>query len=98
MRWTSRVKFLFLAPAVVWVLAFTIFPLVYSLYISFYNVETKMQVKQERVAVVDQNGKPVLDESGQPRTKIQINRQNVTTYKFNGILSYVRMFHDGQVA
>jgi len=49
MRWTSRVKLLFLAPAVVWVLVFTVFPLVYSLYISVYNVETKMQVKQDKV-------------------------------------------------
>ena len=32
MRWTSRIRFLFLMPAVVWVLAFTVFPLGYSLY------------------------------------------------------------------
>ncbi len=27
MRWTGKIRFLLLAPAVIWVLAFTIFPL-----------------------------------------------------------------------
>ena len=80
MRWTSRVKLLFLAPAVVWVLVFTVFPLVYSLYISVYNVETKMQVKQEKVPVVDADGKQMVSANGQPETRIQVTRQNVTTY------------------
>lgn len=97
MRWTSRVKHLFLAPAVVWVLAFTVFPLVYSLYISVYNVESKMQVKQEKVPVVDENGSPVFSANGQPQTRIQVTRQNVTTYKFNGITNYARLFRDSNV-
>ena len=97
MRWTSRVKLLFLAPAVVWVLVFTIFPLVYSLYISVYNVETKMQVKQEKVPVVDADGKQMVSANGQPETRIQVTRQNVTTYKYNGFGNYVRLFHDSNV-
>ena len=38
MRWDSRLKYAFLLPAVVWVLGFTIFPLLYSLRLSFFNV------------------------------------------------------------
>ncbi|MBX6322816.1 MAG: sugar ABC transporter permease [Rhodospirillaceae bacterium] len=56
-----------------------------------------MQVKQEHVPVLDEQGNPVLDESGQPRTKLQVKRQNVTTYTFQGLFNYVRAFHDGQV-
>jgi len=97
MRWTSRVKLLFLAPAVVWVLVFTIFPLVYSLYISVYNVETKMQVKQDKVPVLDAAGKPVLNANGQPQTRIQVTRQNVTTYKYNGFANYARLFKDANL-
>jgi multiple sugar transport system permease protein len=97
MRWTGRVKLLFLAPAVIWVLAFTVFPLVYSLYISLHKVESKMVVQQVHVPVLDEAGKPVLDDSGQPKTKMQVNRNNVTTYTFQGLFNYVRMFHDGQV-
>jgi multiple sugar transport system permease protein len=33
----DRTKFLFLGPAVVWILAFTIFPLLYALYTSLYS-------------------------------------------------------------
>ena len=98
MRWTSRVKLLFLAPAVVWVLAFTAFPLVYSLYISVHKVESRIQVNREKVPVLDEAGKPVLDDSGQPKTKIQINRNNVTTYDFVGLTNFARMFHDPQAA
>lgn len=35
---TSRLKYLFLAPAVIWVLGFTVFPLLYSLRLSFFRV------------------------------------------------------------
>ena len=38
MRWDSRLKYVFLLPAVVWVLSFTIFPLLYSLRLSFLRV------------------------------------------------------------
>lgn len=36
----SRIKLLFLLPAVVWVLAFTLFPLVYGARLSLYNTRT----------------------------------------------------------
>jgi multiple sugar transport system permease protein len=98
MRWTGRVKLLFLAPAVIWVLLFTVFPLVYSLYISLNTVESKVKPEQVRVPILDEAGKPVLDEQGQPKTKLQVNRVNVTTYTWKGLTNYVRLFHDGQVA
>ena len=98
MRWTSRIKFLFLAPAVLWVLAFTVFPLAYSLYISAHNVESRVQVQREKVPVLDEAGKPVLDDAGQPKTKLQINRTNVTTYTFIGLKNYLRLFGDSQVS
>jgi multiple sugar transport system permease protein len=37
-RWNNRLKYLFLLPAVLWVLAFTVFPLLYSFRMSFFNV------------------------------------------------------------
>ena len=38
MAWNSRLKYLFLLPAVIWVVGFTIFPLLYSLRLSFLKV------------------------------------------------------------
>lgn len=35
----NRIKLLFLLPAVVWVLCFTLFPLIYGVRLSFYNVK-----------------------------------------------------------
>ena len=35
--YSDRTKFLFIGPAVVWILAFTIFPLLYALYTSLYS-------------------------------------------------------------
>ena len=67
MRWTGNIRFLFLAPAVIWVLAFTVFPLGYSLYLAFYKIEQKVEVKREKQPLLDAAGKPVLDDSGQPR-------------------------------
>jgi multiple sugar transport system permease protein len=37
-RWNNRLKYLFLLPAVLWVLAFTLYPLLYSLRLSLFNV------------------------------------------------------------
>ena len=56
MRWTSRVRFLFLFPAVIWVLAFTVFPLGYSLYLAFYKIEQKVEVTRVKEPMVDAQG------------------------------------------
>ena len=61
MRWTSRIRFVFLLPAVVWVLVFTIFPLGYSLYLAFYKIEQRTEVVRSTAPMVDEQGKPVLD-------------------------------------
>jgi multiple sugar transport system permease protein len=97
MRWTGNFRFLLLLPAVLWVLAFTIFPLGYSLYLAFYKVEQKVEVKREKVPLLDQEGKPVLDEQGQPRTKNVVNKQQVNTATFIGVDNFRRMLSDPQV-
>ncbi len=38
MRWNSPLKYVFLLPTVIWVLCFTMFPLLYSLRLSFFRV------------------------------------------------------------
>jgi multiple sugar transport system permease protein len=38
MRWNNRTKYFLLLPAVVWVLVFTVFPLLYSIYLSLFKV------------------------------------------------------------
>ena len=48
MRWTSPIRLVFLMPAVLWVLAFTIVPLVYSLYAAFHNVTNETVVTRTR--------------------------------------------------
>lgn len=47
MRWNNRLKYLFLAPAVLWVLIFTIYPLLFSFRLSFFNV----RIGQEEIFV-----------------------------------------------
>jgi multiple sugar transport system permease protein len=98
MRWTGKIRFLLLLPAVIWVLAFTVFPLGYSLYLAFYKIEQKVEVKREKVALLDQNGKPVLDDQGQPRTKNVVHKQQVNIATFIGLDNFKRMFRDPQVA
>ena len=97
MRWTGHIRFLLLLPAVIWVLAFTVFPLVYSLYLTFYKIEQKVEVKREKVPLLDDQGKPVLDDQGQPRTKNVVNKQQTNTATFIGIDNFKRMFGDPQV-
>jgi multiple sugar transport system permease protein len=97
MRWTGKIRFLFLAPAVIWVLAFTVFPLGYSLYLAFYKIEQKVEVKREMQPMVDAEGKPVLDDAGQPRTKNVVIKEQVNIATFIGLDNFKRMFGDPQV-
>ena len=97
MRWTGNIRFLLLLPAVVWVLAFTVFPLAYSLYLAFYKIEQKVEVKREKVPLLDDQGKPQLDEQGQPRTKNIVNKQQVNTATFTGLDNFRRLLGDPQV-
>ncbi len=98
-RWTSQAKFLFLLPAALWVLTFTVFPLGYSLYISFHNVDRQVVITgREMVPVLDAAGKPVLKKSGKPRTRTVVHRELRTTYTWNGFASYIRAFGDEEVS
>ena len=98
MRWTSPARLVFLLPAVAWVLAFTVFPLGYSLYLAFFKIESKVEVTREKVPVLDEQGEPVLTSSGQPRTRNIVHKSQVTTSEFVGSFNFERLFHDPQVA
>jgi len=98
MRWTGKIRFLLLAPAVIWVLAFTVFPLGYSLYLAFYKIEQKVEVKREKEVILDADGKPVLDDNGQPRTKNVVIKEQVNIATFIGLDNFKRLFSDPQVA
>ena len=98
MRWTSKARFLFLAPAVLWVLAFTVFPLGYSLYIAFLKVDSKTEITRERVPMVDKEGNPVMLANGKQRMRTIIHKEQKTTTTFQGLQNFRRMFKDSQVA
>jgi multiple sugar transport system permease protein len=97
MRWTGNIRFLLLAPAVIWVLAFTVFPLGYSLYLAFYKIEQKVEVKREKQPMLDTEGKPMLDDAGQPRTKNVVIKDQVNIATFIGLDNFKRLFGDPQV-
>ncbi|MEM7023234.1 MAG: sugar ABC transporter permease [Pseudomonadota bacterium] len=97
MRWTSRIRFVFLLPAVLWVLAFTVFPLGYSLYLAFFKFESKVEVTREKVPVLDDNGDPVLLSSGKPKTRNVVHKNQTTTSTFIGLFNFKRLFDDPQV-
>ncbi|MEQ8968598.1 MAG: sugar ABC transporter permease [Azospirillaceae bacterium] len=90
--WKGRQRWVFLLPAFLWVIAFVVFPLGYSLYIAFHNVDQRVEVVRERVAVVDDQGNPVLDEDGEAETKLEIRRENVTEWEFVGFTNFERVF------
>lgn len=98
MRWTSRIRFLFLLPAVLWVLAFTVFPLGYSLYLAFMKLESQVEVTRERVPVLDDAGNPVLSGSGEPRMRTVMVREQVDSWSWVGGHNFQRLFNDPQVA
>lgn len=98
MRWTSKARFLFLAPAVIWVLAFTVFPLGYSLYIAFLKIESKTEITRERVPMFDEEGAPVMLANGKQRMRTVIHKEQKTTTTFEGLKNFRRLFNDSQVA
>ncbi len=97
MRWNNRVKFLFLMPAALWVLVFTVFPLGYSLYASFIKTDSRMEVEHERVPVMDAQGQPVRLDSGKVRMRTIVHRKLITTTEFIGGFNYRRLFSDPQL-
>ena len=79
-------------------LAFTVFPLGYSLYLAFFKIESKVEVTREKVPVLDEQGEPVLLSSGKPRTENVVHKNQVTTSEFVGAFNFQRLLDDPQVA
>jgi len=97
-RWNNRIKLFFLLPAVLWVLVFTVFPLGYSLFISFHKVDRQVVVTgRETVPVVDAAGNPVLKSDGKPRTQTVVHRELKTTYSWIGFENFARAFRDDEL-
>ncbi|MCB2011602.1 MAG: sugar ABC transporter permease, partial [Geminicoccaceae bacterium] len=78
-------------------LAFTVFPLGYSLYIAFYKIEQKVEITREKVPVLDESGEPVLLKSGKPKTRNVVHKNEISTSEFIGLFNFKRMFEDPQV-
>ncbi len=94
MRWTSPIRNLFLMPAVIWVLVFTIFPLGYSLYAAFHNVTSETVVERVQVPRLDSDGNPALRSDGTPRMRTEVVRETVNTWEFVGLTNFARIFKD----
>jgi multiple sugar transport system permease protein len=97
MRWTHRIRLLFLMPAVVWVLAFTVFPLGYTVYLAFFKLEQRTEVVRVKEPVLDEAGQPVLNSNGTPRTKNVVQKTQINTSTFVGWDNFRRMPGDPQL-
>jgi multiple sugar transport system permease protein len=97
MRWTHRIRLLFLMPAVIWVLAFTVFPLGYTVYLAFFKIEQRTEVVRVKEPVVDASGQPVLNSDGTPRTKNVVQKTQTNTSTFVGLENFRRMPGDPQL-
>ena len=97
MRWKGRIRFVFLLPAVFWVFAFTIFPLGYSLYLAFFNIESKVEITREKIPVLDEAGNPVILGNGKPKTKTIVHKEQTTVSEFVGGRNFERLVSDSQV-
>jgi multiple sugar transport system permease protein len=97
MRWTGRIRLLFLTPAVVWVLAFTIFPTLYTVFAAFHTVKTETVTTRTEVPRLDAGGKPMLKADGTPRTRTEVTRETVNAWDFVGLGNFARVFTDPQV-
>ena len=98
MRWSSRIRLLFLAPAVLWVLAFTVFPLGFSLYVAFLKIDSQTEITREKVPVFDDAGDPVMLANGKQRMRTVVHKEQRTITEFRGLENFKRMFRDSQVA
>jgi multiple sugar transport system permease protein len=96
MRWTGRLRLVFLMPAVVWVFAFTIFPLGYSLYAAFHTIESTTVVERMQVPRLNADGTPSLRSDGTPRMRTEVVRESVTTWTWVGFENFARVFGDRQ--
>lgn len=94
--WSRRARFYFLLPAVIWVLTFTVFPLGYSLAISFASVKNSVTVVREQVPMLDEQGSPVLNRRGEPRTRTIVHREPISDWTFEGFTNYRRVLTDAQ--
>lgn len=90
----SAIKYVFVLPAVIWVLAFTIFPLGYSLFIAFNKADTQVTISRTVVPMLDESGEPVLKPNGQPRTRSVVEKSSETNWDFVGLDNFRRMFSD----
>ena len=94
-RWDKRIKLLFLLPAVIWVLALTIAPLFFSLYLSFTDVKREVVITGvEEIPILDKNGKPQTRSDGSIRTKKVKQKELQIKYDWVGFKKYKRVVND----
>ena len=92
----DQAKLVFLLPAVLWVLAFTVFPLAYSAGVSFAKQDSSVEVTREKVAILDDAGNPVLSRTGNPRTRTLTTKKAITDWTYIGGQNYSRLVKDQQ--
>jgi multiple sugar transport system permease protein len=97
MRWTSRIRLLFLMPAVLWVLVFTIFPTIYSVYAAFHTLKSETINTRVEVPRLNADGTPSLRADGTPRTRMVTEQETVETWTWVGLDNFGRIFRDPQV-
>ena len=94
-RWDKRIKLLFLLPAVIWVLALTIAPLFFSLYLSFTDVKREVVITGvEEIPILDKEGNPKTRSDGSIRTKKVKQKELQIKYDWVGFKKYKRVVND----
>ena len=94
-RWDKRIKLLFLLPAVIWVLALTIAPLFFSLYLSFTDVKREVGITGvEEIPILDKDGNPKTRSDGSIRTKKVKQKELQIKYDWVGFKKYKRVVND----
>ena len=94
-RWDKRIKLLFLLPAVIWVLALTIAPLFFSLYLSFTDVKREVVITGvEEIPILDKDGNPKTRSDGSIRTKKVKQKELQIKYDWVVFKKYKRVVND----